>query len=58
MRRLRELRRVVLGILRELADERAYARYLAWHGVEPSTAAWRRFAEERLQAKYGGPRCC
>ena len=49
---------IAYGVLRELSDESAYARHLARHGLEPSPAAWRRFADSRLATKYGRPRCC
>lgn len=58
MSALRTFGRLVLGILRELADENAYARHLARHGEAPSPAAWRRFSEERLRAKYSRAKCC
>lgn len=54
----RSLLAVVAGILRELADERAYERHLRAHGRAPSGEEWRRFSEERLRMKYQRPRCC
>ncbi len=50
--------RLVLGLLRELSDESAYARYLAARGERPSPAAWRAFSDERLGAKYKRAKCC
>lgn len=58
MRRLRSLGRTVLGLLRELADERAYERHLAAQGCPHSGEEWRRFLEERLREKYTRPKCC
>jgi hypothetical protein len=58
MSRLRSMARIVLGLLRELSDERAYQRHLATHGRGHSGAEWRRFSEERLNAKYQRPKCC
>ncbi|HUB77844.1 MAG TPA: CstA-like transporter-associated (seleno)protein [Bryobacteraceae bacterium] len=58
MTRLRRFGQIVLAILRELADENAYRRYLAAHGREHSGAEWRRFSEERQRAKYARPKCC
>lgn len=58
MRALRTFGRLVIGVLRELSDETAYARHLARHGEAPSPAAWRRFSEERLRAKYSRAKCC
>jgi hypothetical protein len=58
MSRLRRFGAVVLGLLRELSDENAYRRHLAAHGRPHSGEEWRRFCEERLQAKYRRPKCC
>jgi len=58
MTALRAFGRLLIGILRELADESAYARHLERHGEAPSPAAWRRFSEERLRAKYSRAKCC
>lgn len=49
---------LVRELLRELTDENAYRRHLAYHGRHHSPEEWRRFCDERLQAKYGRPRCC
>ena len=62
MKKLKEAGRgalaILLGILREIADENAYARHLASHGVTHSGAEWRRFSEHRMQAKYMRAKCC
>jgi hypothetical protein len=58
MKALARLRRIVGGVLRGLADEDAYARHLAHHGVAHSPGEWRRFCEHRLRAKYERGRCC
>lgn len=58
MRRLRKVGRIVWSILKELADENAYARHLAAHGCVASAEEWRRFCEHRLQAKYARAKCC
>jgi hypothetical protein len=55
---MKRLSRFVLALLRELADEGAYRRHLAAHGVEHSGAEWRRFSEARLRAKYTRAKCC
>jgi hypothetical protein len=47
-----------VGLLRELADERPYARHLAAHGRAHSPAEWRRFCDARLKAKFAQGRCC
>jgi len=55
---LRRLGRILMAILRELADENAYRRHLAAHGAAPSAEEWRRFCEHRLRAKYARAKCC
>jgi hypothetical protein len=55
---MRGVARLVLALLRELADENAYARHLAAHGRPHSGEEWRRFSEERLRAKYARAKCC
>ena len=49
---------VIVGILRELADENAYSRHLAAHGRAHSPEEWKRFSDERLRAKYSRAKCC
>lgn len=58
MNAVRAFGRLVLAILRELADESAYARHLARRGAKPSPDEWRRFTEERLRSRYCRPKCC
>ncbi len=55
---LRKLGRILMGILREIGDERAYQRHLAAHHCEPSGAEWRKFSEERMRQKYANAKCC
>jgi hypothetical protein len=55
---VRQLFRIVMGLLRELADENAYKRHLTMHGRTHSGEEWRRFSEERLRAKYARAKCC
>jgi hypothetical protein len=50
--------RVVRGLFGELSDQRAYARHLRTHGRAHSAAEWRRFSDERLNAKFTRPKCC
>lgn len=50
--------RLVMALLRELADENAYRRYLKDHGTSHSGQEWRRFSDERLRAKYARAKCC
>ena len=58
MKRLHRLGRLILELLREIGDERAYDRYLAAHGRRHTGAEWRRFSEERLRARYMRAKCC
>lgn len=55
---MRRFGRLVLALLRELADENAYQRHLESHGRVHSPEEWRRFSEERLRAKYMRAKCC
>lgn len=62
---LDSLRRVVRsvlatlrGILDELADQNAYRRHLAAHGVTDSPEEWRKFQDWRLDGKSRQGRCC
>ena len=58
MRMLRKLGRILIGILREIGDESAYARHLLSHQCQHSGAEWRRFSEERMRRKYANAKCC
>ena len=58
MTKLRRAFRLALSLLRELADENAYRRHLAAHGVPHSPGEWRHFSEHRLRAKYTRAKCC
>jgi hypothetical protein len=58
LERLREAGGLVLGLLRELGDEAAYARYLEARGETHSAERWRAFSDQRLRAKYVRPKCC
>ena len=55
---MRRALRLVLALLRELADENAYQRHLAAEGLPHSGEEWRRFCEKRLRERYGRPKCC
>ncbi|MBZ5622380.1 MAG: hypothetical protein LAQ69_27155 [Acidobacteriia bacterium] len=55
---MKRLGRLILALLRELADENAYRRHLEAHGCVHSGEEWRRFSEERLRAKYARAKCC
>ncbi|HVY91342.1 MAG TPA: hypothetical protein VHA14_01285 [Bryobacteraceae bacterium] len=58
MRVLRKIAAGVLELLREIGDERAYARHLAAHGARHSAEEWRKFSDERFRAKYQRAKCC
>jgi transposase len=58
MKQLRELGRLLAGLLRELADENAYRRHLERQGCPHSPGEWRRFSEARMRAKYSRAKCC
>jgi hypothetical protein len=45
-------------LLREIGDENAYSRYLAFRGLTPSRENWRVFSEQRMAATYRKPKCC
>ena len=55
---MRRIAKLVWSLLRELADENAYQRYLATEGRKHSGVEWRRFSEQRLRAKYMRAKCC
>ena len=55
---MKRIGKLILALLRELADENAYQRYLAMEGRTHSGAEWRRFSERRLRAKYLRAKCC
>jgi hypothetical protein len=50
--------KLLLELLRELADENAYERHLAAHGKVHSAIEWRNFSDARLRAKYMRAKCC
>ena len=55
---MRRIGRLILALLRELADENAYQRYLAKQGRSHSSEEWRKFCDLRLRAKYMRAKCC
>jgi len=58
MKLIREVLRGVVVLLREIADENAYARHLVAHGAKHSGAEWRKFSDERFRQKYQQVKCC
>jgi hypothetical protein len=55
---MKKIGRLILSLLRELADENAYERYLAKEGRAHSREEWRKFFDQRLRAKYMRAKCC
>ena len=55
---MKQFFRIVLGILREIGDENAYARHLKIHNRVHSAAEWRIFSDERHRAKFSRAKCC
>ena len=55
---MKALWRILIGILDELTDQRAYRQHLAAHGVAHSAVEWRRFCDEQWQARSRRARCC
>jgi hypothetical protein len=49
---------ILRGILDELTDQSAYRRHLAAHGATHSAKEWRKFSDERWQARSTRARCC
>jgi len=49
---------LAMAVLRELSDERAYARHLAICGRLHSAEEWRRFSDERLRSRFARAKCC
>ena len=58
MIRIRGIARAILDLLREIADQNAYARHLAARSAEHSGEEWRRFSDERFRSKYQRAKCC
>jgi hypothetical protein len=58
MNRLRRMGKLAWALLRELADESAYQRRLRAQGRRDSPEEWRRFTEERYQARFTRSKCC
>ena len=58
MRVIRRTAALLVALLRELADENAYQRYLLARGLAPSPEAWRCFSNARLAARFERPKCC
>jgi hypothetical protein len=55
---MKRVGRLILSLLRELADENAYERYLTVEGRTHSGEEWRKFCDRRLGEKYMRSKCC
>jgi hypothetical protein len=53
-----KLLRFIRDLFREIGDETAYRRHLDLSGRPHSGPEWRRFADERMKAKYQRAKCC
>jgi hypothetical protein len=58
MKSLNLIWRTLVGTLREIFDESAYARFLARAGVQSSNQAYAEFQREIDDAKARRPKCC
>jgi hypothetical protein len=58
MKYLKSFGSLLLALLRELSDEAAYQRHLAYHGRQHCREEWQRFSDSRLQARFVRPKCC
>jgi hypothetical protein len=58
MSRVRRAMQLLWELMRELSDESAYRRHLAFHERSHSGEEYRRFSEERLRRKYAQGKCC
>jgi hypothetical protein len=45
-------------LLRQIADENAYQRYLSVQGRAHSGEEWRRFCDQHFARKYARSKCC
>lgn len=46
------------ALLRQIADENAYERYLRIHGLTHSSQEWRNFCDQHFARKYARSKCC
>ncbi len=58
MKKLRAFGKLILAVLRELADESAYRRHLDLCGLAHSPEVWREFSDERAKLRYSRAKCC
>ena len=58
MNALKKLLWFLRTLARELSDESAYERHLAWHQRVHSREEWKAFSDARLARKYQNGKCC
>jgi Selenoprotein, putative len=58
MKTVHKLLRFLHQLARELSDENAYQRHLAWHRRVHSPDEWKAFSDDRLARKYQNGKCC
>jgi hypothetical protein len=58
MRRLKLALGIAWTTLREIFDENAYARFLAFRQIDSSVQAYSEFCRERESRTSRRPRCC
>ncbi len=58
MSSLKKLLSFLRSLARELSDESAYERHLAWHQRVHSRKEWQVFCDARLRRKYQNGKCC
>ena len=58
MKFLKTFATVLKGILDEIADQNAYRRHLAHHGLVHSGEEWRKFCDRLWEEQSRRGRCC
>jgi len=58
MNRVKQLFRLLRSLLKEIADENGYARYLASTGKTHSGREWRAYIDARHNRKFKNAKCC
>jgi hypothetical protein len=58
MSAVKKLLRFLRTLVRELSDESAYQRHLAWHHRVHSREEWKAFSDARMARKYQNGKCC
>jgi hypothetical protein len=58
MTRLRNIIATIVAIFREIFDESAYGRFLAYHKISSCPSAYAAFLREQENIKSRRPKCC